>query len=176
MASGAAKRYVDAIIDIAREQNTFKPWQQDIQLINDMVSDEAVLTYLENPSVQADEKRKAVDSIMRDAQPEARKLVHLLIDRRRVGLIPDLAQAFDEALLEEAGVVLVHVTTAEQLDEAGERVVREQLKRVTGQEIEVRWQVNADIIGGIIARIGDEVIDGSVVNQLRRLRARLTAA
>ncbi len=83
---------------------------------------------------------------------------------------------FDEAVLAENGIALVDVTTAEPLDDAGQALVREHLARLLGKNIELRLHVDPEIIGGVVAQYGDQVIDGSVVNQLRRLRARLAAA
>jgi F-type H+-transporting ATPase subunit delta len=83
---------------------------------------------------------------------------------------------FDEAVLAENGIALVDVTTAEELDAAGQELVRAQLGRLLGKNIQLRLHVDPDIIGGVVAKTGDRVIDGSVVNQLRRLRARLAAA
>ncbi|MDQ3346081.1 MAG: ATP synthase F1 subunit delta, partial [Chloroflexota bacterium] len=100
----------------------------------------------------------------------------MLIERRRTGIIPDLAALFDEAVLADKGIALVDVTTAEPLDDAGQDLVREHLGRLLGKRIELRLHEDPDIIGGFIARAGDQVIDGSVVHQLRRLRARLAAA
>jgi len=176
MASGSAKRYVQAVVELAREEGSFDAWQRDLNVLRAAVSDSEVRAFLENPSVPGSDKVMAVDSVMTDAQPEARNLAHILIERRRTGIIQDLALLFDEAVLAEKGIALVDVTTAEPLDEAGQTLVREHLARLLGKSIELRLHEDPDIIGGFVARSGDQVIDGSVVNQLRRLRARLAAA
>jgi F-type H+-transporting ATPase subunit delta len=176
MASGSAKRYVQAVVELAREQGTFAAWQRDLHTLRAVVSDSGVRTFLDNPSVQVGNKIKAVDAVLTEAQPEARNLAHMLIERRRTGIIPDLADLFDEAVLAENGVALVDVTTAEPLDDEGQALVREHLSRLLGKRVELRLREDPTIIGGFVARSGDQVIDGSVVNQLRRLRARLAAA
>lgn len=176
MASGSAKRYVQAVVELAREQESFDAWQRDLNVLRAVVSDANVRAFLGNPSVQVSDKVKAVDAVMTDAQPEARNLAKLLIERRRTGIIQDLADLFDEAVLAERGIALVDVTTAEPLDEAGQELVREHLARLLGKTIELRLHEDPDIIGGFVARAGDRVIDGSVVNKLQRLRARLAAA
>ncbi len=176
MASGSAKRYVQAVVELAREKGSFDAWQRDLGSLRAVVSDAGVRSFLENPSVKLGDKINAVDSVMADAQPEARNLAHMLIERRRTGIIQELADSFDEAVLTENGIALVDVTTAEPLDEAGQDLVREHLGRLLGKRIELRLHEDPEIIGGFVARAGDQVIDGSVVNQLRRLRARLAAA
>jgi F-type H+-transporting ATPase subunit delta len=99
----------------------------------------------------------------------------MLIEGRRLKLLPDIAQLFREAVMAHKGVVMVDVTTADALDDAGKELVRERLKSIVGKDVELRLHVDQSIIGGIVARIGDQVIDGSVVNQLRRLRVRMSA-
>jgi F-type H+-transporting ATPase subunit delta len=176
MASGSAKRYVQAVVELAREQGSFDPWQRDLNVLRAMVGDSDFRAFLENPSIQSSDKIKAVDAVMTEAQPEARNLAHLLIERRRTGIIEDMALLFEEAVLAENGIALVDVTTAEPLDDAGQELVREHLSRLLAKTIELRLHEDPDIIGGFVARAGDQVIDGSVVNKLRRLRARLAAA
>jgi F-type H+-transporting ATPase subunit delta len=176
MASGSAKRYVQAVVELAREQGTWDAWQQDLGVLRAAVNDHDVRVFLENPSVQESSKIAALDAVLATARPEARNLARILVRRRRTGIIQDLAELFDEAVLSEKGIALVDVTTAEPLDTAGQALVREHLARLLGKkDIELRLKTDPSIIGGIVAQYGDQVIDGSVVNQLRRLRARLAA-
>ena len=175
MASSAARRYTQAITELAQENGTFDAWQRDLHAIKALVSDTEVENYLQNPSVQDAQKLKAIDSVVTDMQPDALRLLHMLIEGRRLKLVPDIAELFDEAVLEHNGVVLVDVTTADALDDAGKELVRERLKSIVGKDVELRLHLDPSIIGGIVARIGDQVIDGSVVTQLRRLRAQMNA-
>jgi F-type H+-transporting ATPase subunit delta len=175
MASSAARRYTQALKEIAQETNSFDAWQRDLGTLNALVSDPEVNAFLTSPGVQDAEKLAAVDAVLTDLQPEARTLFHMLIERRRLSLLPDIADLFDEAVLEARGVVLVDVTTADVLDDAGKELVRERMKSIVGKDVELRLHTDASMIGGIVARIGDQVIDGSVLSQLRRLRASLNA-
>lgn len=176
MASGATKRYVQAIVEIARETQSFDAWERDLQRLGAMASDQQVAAFLQNPSVQNANKKKAVDVVLKDAQPEARTLAHLLIERQRTGIIPDLVDAFNQAALAEKGIVMADVTTAEPLDATMQAAVRERIGQLVGKKVELRMHVDPEIIGGLIARVGDEVIDGSVQARLRRLRTRLKAS
>lgn len=176
MASGSAKRYVQAVIELARENGSFDVWQRDLGTLGSLVSDEEVRTFLENPSIQSSAKVRAVDSVLQNAQAETRNLLHLLIERRKVNLIPEIVRLFDEAVLSERGIVLVDVTTADSLNEAGQDLVRRELSRMLGKEIQLRLHQDPEILGGFVARAGDQVIDGSVIQQLRLLRTRLSAA
>lgn len=176
MASGSAKRYVQAVVELAREKGSFDTWQRDLAKLDSLVSDEEVRVYLENPSIQSSAKVRAVDAVLQDAEPEVRNLFHMLIERRKVDLIPEIVRRFDEAVLAERGIALVDVTTADPLNEAGQDLVRRELSRLLGKDIELKLHVDPEIIGGFVARAGDQVIDASVLQQLRRLRTRLVAA
>lgn len=175
MASSAAKRYTQALTEIAQESNTFDAWQRDLDTLAAIVSDEEVLNYFQSPSVQDEQKLKTADAVLADAQPEARTLLRMMIERRRLRLLPEIAELFAEEALAAKGIVMVDVTTADALDDAGEQLVRERLKGIVGKEVQLRLHTDANIIGGIVARIGDQVIDGSVQNQLRRMRATMNA-
>lgn len=176
MASGAAKRYVQALVEIARENQSFDAWQRDLDRLVQMSSDERVSYFLQNPSVQNTEKKQAVDVVLADAQPEARHFAYLLIERRRTGIIPEVATAFDEAVLAEKGIVMADVTTAEPLSDELQAEVRERIGQLVGKTVELRLHTDPEIIGGLIAQVGDQVIDGSVQTRLRRLRTRLRAS
>lgn len=176
MASGSAKRYVQAVVELAREKGSFDTWQRDLAKLASLLSDAEVRTFLENPSIQSSAKVGAVDAVLQDAEPEVRNLLHMLIERRKVDLIPEIVRRFDEAVLAERGIVLVDVTTADALNESGQDLVKRELSRLLGKDIELNLHVDPEIIGGFVARASDQVIDGSVLQQLRRLRARLVAA
>lgn len=176
MATGSAKRYVQAVVELARDGGSFDAWQRDLDMLRDLVSDAQVREYLQNPGVQASRKFASLEDSLAQVSPEARNLAHILIEQHRVTLIPEIAERFEEAVRAEQGIMLVDVTTADPLDDEGQRLVKQHLKRILGKEIELRLTEDPGIIGGFIARAGDQVIDGSVTNQLRRLRARLAPA
>lgn len=176
MASGAAKRYAQAVFGLAREKGNFDQWQADLARLDAIVSDERASRYLESPNASVSEKLKFLDAALAENSTEARNLAHLLLHRQRLDIVPEMVRIFQEEVLAERGIAIAEVTTAEPLDERAQAVVRNQLRQLVGKEIELRTRVDPAIIGGIIARVGDQLIDGSVINQLRRLRARLAAA
>jgi F-type H+-transporting ATPase subunit delta len=175
MASGAAKRYAQAVFSLAKERGTIDRWLDDLARLNDLMGEPRAVEYLMSPAVDEADKIKLVDSVLANAQPEARNLAHLLIERQRVLIIPDLAQLYGAAVLEERGIAIAEVTTAEPLGQREQEMVRAQLSKLVGKSVQLRTNVDPSIIGGVIARVGDQLIDGSVINQLRRLRARLAA-
>jgi F-type H+-transporting ATPase subunit delta len=175
MASGAAKRYAQAVFSLAKDNSTLDKWLDDLANLNDLVSDPDAGRALTSPAVSEREKFALVDQVLATSQKEAKNLAHLLIQRGRVEAIPDIAQLFGAAVLQERGIVIAEVTTAEPLGPAEQAMVQRQLSRMIGKNVQLRLTTDPTIIGGVVARVGDQLIDGSVLNQLRRLRTRLAA-
>jgi F-type H+-transporting ATPase subunit delta len=90
-------------------------------------------------------------------------------------MLHEIADAFDLAIDERLGVVRAEVTSAEPLDNAQRDRIQEELTRVAGKQARCEFSVNPDLIGGVVARIGSTVYDGSVRSQLENLRERLIA-
>jgi F-type H+-transporting ATPase subunit delta len=110
-----------------------------------------------------------------EADPDVLHLIYLLTERGRIGNLPRVAEEFIEMANREQGIVVASVTTAIPLDEKGQKDVEERIKRLSGaKRVEVRNQVDPSIIGGIVARIGDELYDGSVRTQLAQIAERIS--
>jgi F-type H+-transporting ATPase subunit delta len=176
VASGAAKRYAQAVFELAKEQGTLDRWSNDLAILDSLASDPEVMAFFASPKQSEAEKLDVIDRALADSQPETRRLGQMLVRRRRLAIIPDLVQAFNESVLKESGIAVADVTTAVPLDATEEEMVKAQLKSMIGQEIELRTHVDPSIIGGLVVRIGDNLIDGSVSDRLRRLHERLAAA
>ena len=175
MASGAAKRYAQAVFELAKEQGTLDRWTDDLAILDALAGDPATMSFFTSPKHSEAEKLDLIDRALADSQAETRRLGQMLVRRRRLPIIPDLVQAFNELVLKESGIVVANVTTAVPLDAAAETMVKAQLKAIVGQEIELRTHVDPSIIGGLVARVGDNLIDGSVSDRLRRMHERLAA-
>ncbi|HEV2527304.1 MAG TPA: F0F1 ATP synthase subunit delta [Thermomicrobiales bacterium] len=176
MARNAARRYAEAIVALARETGSFELWDRDLRRLADSLRDEQTARFLVNPGMPVAEKRKALELILGDGQLEAHNLVRILMENRRLPLLPDIYDVFSEAWLAEQGIVVAHVTTAEPVSADDERLIRQRLTDMTGRKIELRLRVDPELIGGLVARIGDTVLDGSVQSKLRALRQRLNVA
>ncbi len=176
MASTVARRYAQAVFEIARDTNSFDAWDRDLSILNAVMSDPVTRGFLISPKNAESDKRALLDKALEASQPEAKRLTSLLLDRRRLEAVPEIYEQYLSLLLKEKGIVIADVTTAVPLDAAGESMIQKQLSELIGKEVEVRTQVDPAIIGGMVARIGDNLIDGSVSNQLRRLHERLTTS
>lgn len=176
MASGAAKRYAQAVIGLAKERGTLEAWHADLALLNSLTGESGPLSYFANPGVDLAQKRSMLDRLLATSQPEARNLAMMLLERGRLEIVPQLFELFEEGMRAEQGIVVAEVTTADPLGPEEQAMVRDRLAAMLGKRVELRTKVDPEIIGGIIARVGDLLIDGSVISRLRRLRARLAAS
>lgn len=176
MATTVARRYAQAVFEIARDSQSFDAWERDLSVLNAIMTDPVTRNYLVSPKTAAADKQALVDKAMESAQPEAKRLADLLLERRRMNSVPEIYEQYQSLLLKEKGIVIADVTTAVPLDASGEAMIQKQLSELIGKEVEVRAQVDPAIIGGMVARIGDNLIDGSVSNQLRRLHERLVSS
>jgi F-type H+-transporting ATPase subunit delta len=176
LASSAATRYAQAVFSLGKERGTLDVWQSDLTDLATITGDSRVSSYLSNPSVTADTKLATLEaSLPSTVQPELRNLAKLLVVRGRTDLIPQIREIFEDQVRTERGITVAQVTTSEPLTADEEELVREKLAALTGNTIEITSTVDPDIIGGIVVRIGDQVIDGSVRNKLERMRTRLVA-
>jgi F-type H+-transporting ATPase subunit delta len=171
---GVGKRYAEAIFDLATTPESREYWLSTLRTLADAVQDDETRAFFNNPAVSAQAKGNALSSVMPGGiNDEARNLARMLIQRRRFDLIPSILEALEELALRSRGIAIADVTTAVPLTEQQQSEVRAQLSRIVGSEVEIRARVDLSIVGGIVARIGDQLIDGSVRTQLRELRATL---
>ncbi len=130
--------------------------------------------FLMSPNVTQAQKRKAIESLLPDPdQAAARNLAIMLIERRRFDIIPLLLEVYREFVLESRGIVIADVTTAVEMTTDERELVSEGLASIVGRDVVIRAVVDPDIIGGMVARVGDRLVDGSVISQLNRLKLRI---
>ena len=134
---------------------------------------------LANPAIPPAQKRAVVEQLLaqsRIASPMVGKLLLLLADRDRLALLPDIAAAYQERLMEHAKVVRAEVITAVELPRDRVAALQQGLAQATGRQVQLETRVDPSIIGGAIARVGSTVYDGSVTRQLEKMKEALTTA
>ena len=169
----AAKRYAQAAFDIAREKNEFDRWAQDLQAIVDFVAMPGVLDIVGSSRVPSEVKARLLDSGLAEVSPLGSNLAHLLVEKGRIGLAEQVRDEYQRLLDEHRGVAKAVVITAVPLSEDEGQAVVKRLKELTGKEIVLEARVEPEILGGLVARVGDRLIDGSTRSQLLDLRNRL---
>jgi len=168
-----ARRYAQAVFEIALEKKELERWQSDLQKIVEAVSDDTVLAALENPKFKFDDKSKLLAKSLGDINPLALNLVRMLIARAGVGMIVGIAEEYERLLNEYYGIQTARVTTAVPLDDKDKQKLAENLGAIMGKKVEVKSEVDPEIIGGIIARINGKLLDGSTRSKLIALKREL---
>ncbi len=172
----AARRYAQAIFAIAMERGSFDRWLDDIESIAALMADPAANALLTRSNVPFDEKTKLVERALNGADPLALNLAKLLVRKRRTPLTPFIAKALREMIDAERGIAHAQVRTAVELSAPERESLVRRLSEITGRQVTVDLQVDPEIIGGIVARVGDQIIDGSARGKLIALRRRLQEA
>ncbi len=172
----AARRYAQAIFDIAKDAGNLDRWLSDLKVLSGVFGSPNAIAALEDPKVTEDDRRRVVYShLPREVvDPLAINLVLLLVRRNRLALLPRIVETFQEMYNREKGIVVADVTTAVPLDEAHQQRVAAQLSRITGKTVQLRVHHDPRILGGLITRIGDELIDASLATRLASLAERLS--
>jgi F-type H+-transporting ATPase subunit delta len=131
---------------------------------------------LVNPAVPVPRKRATVAELAArvNLSPMVGKLLLLLADRDRLVLLPDLLAAYRERLLDHLQIVRAEVTTAVPLPVDRVKAVEQSLAHVTGRTVMLDARVDPAIVGGVVARVGSTVYDGSIVAQLAKMKKALT--
>ena len=176
----AALRYARALLDVAvKEQADLERIERDLAAFGALFSDHPALAKaLLNPAVPVPRKRAAVAEIVEKMQPPPilGKLLVLLAERDRLVLLPDLLASYRDRLLDYRNVVRAELTTATPLTEARTGAIEQQLRHATGRTVALHTRTDPGIVGGVIARIGSTVYDGSITRQLERMKERLVAS
>jgi len=179
--SGVAARYADALADVVTARGSaLKPQEA----LGELRAFEAVLrtsadlkNALVSPAVPASRK-KAVAARIGEAlgmSRIARNFLFVLIDHRRIAGLAEILQIFEQKLDERLGYASAQVVSARELTEAQRGALSAELEKLAGKRIRMRVSVDEKLIGGVVARIGSTVYDGSVRGRLRSLERRLTA-
>jgi F-type H+-transporting ATPase subunit delta len=169
----AAKRYAQAAFEVALERGTLDRWANDLELITAVMGDDRVLALLVNTKVPLAERYRLLEATLEGIDPQAMNLAKLLVAKGRAGLAPQIAEAYRGLADEHAGVAHATVVTAVPLSDAERQAVEEKLGEMTGKKVIAHTEVEPSIVGGLVARIGDKVIDGSTHGKLLALRRSL---
>jgi F-type H+-transporting ATPase subunit delta len=174
--AGAAKRYGQAAFDVATEHGLMDQWETDFAMISDVLKDPGTMEYFQSPAVRRSSKEETLARMLpNENQVLLRNLLLLLLERRRFNQVHDVAAVFQELVLAQRGIAVARVVTAIELTEEEQQLVKNRLSEILGKQVEILTQVNPEILGGIVAQIGDDLFDGSVRTQLDTLKRRLSA-
>ena len=172
-----ARVYARALFDAAREAHVVEPVGRDLgDFVAALAASASLRDVLANPQVEASAKQRVLVEITREGQPLVANTLQLLLERDRFGLVAELREAYEALAATEADLVKVEVTSAMELTAAAREKITARVAEAAGRRVELAARVDPDIIGGLVLRVGDVIVDGSVQARIRQLRRRLATA
>jgi F-type H+-transporting ATPase subunit delta len=168
-------RYARALLDVVAHRGDPERVQQEVDGFAEVFRSPELAGVCSSPAVPLASKRAIVEALIAKAAPSApvRNLLLMLADRNRLTLVPGIAAAYTERLLEFRQVVRVELTTAVALPADRTQEFEHRLAAATGRRVSMTTTIDPALIGGAVARIGTTVYDGSVASQLARIKERL---
>jgi F-type H+-transporting ATPase subunit delta len=171
-----ARRYAQAVFEIALEQKELERWQSDLQKIVGAMADTDFLAAMESPKIRFDDKSRLIKVRLGDIGPLALNLVSLLIVRNGIGMIGEIAGEYQRLLDAYYGIQKAEVVTAVPIDDKDREKLAENLGALVDSKIVVESRVDPEILGGVIARVGGKLLDGSTRSKLVALKRELVGA
>jgi F-type H+-transporting ATPase subunit delta len=178
LTGAASSRYAAALADVALKQQNADRVKADLgEFVEAFLSSADLRNFLETPAVGREAKQKVIEKIAErmDLTPAVRNFVHLLVDHQRTELLREIRQAFDSELNARLGIAEADVSSARELGAGEKQQLTAALEQRTGKKIEARFREDKSLVGGAVVRVGSTVYDGSVREQLTRLREQLEA-
>jgi F-type H+-transporting ATPase subunit delta len=175
-----ARRYAGALFDVGHQRGTLDRLEDELRTLRDLVASNRDLKKLfESALIAPQKKRAVVDALVHlinaadGLSGEMQRLLQLLADRDRLHLVDEIAEIFEERLMAHRREVRAELTSAIPLQDAARHSLTKALSHATGGRVTLTEKVDQSMIGGVTARVGSVVFDGSVTTHLERLRQRL---
>jgi F-type H+-transporting ATPase subunit delta len=171
----APRRYAEAAFEIALRDDSVEPWRAELDLAAAALDDADLGETLANPALPLRQREEIVQGVFADLGDPVRNLILLLLRRSRIRQLPRVAAEFRRLDDKRNNIVHATATSAAPLDDTELRAITARLEQMSGSEVALQTAVDPDLIGGVVVRIGDRLIDGSVRGRLERLRNQLAA-
>jgi F-type H+-transporting ATPase subunit delta len=171
-----ARRYAQAVFEIALKAKELDRWQSDLRKIVSVVDDTEFMAVMESPRLHFGDKARLISERLEGLKPLALNLVLLLVSRNRLGMIGEIADDYQQRLDSYRGIESAEVITAVPLDDKDKLKLAEHLGAIVGKKVVLKSRVAPELIGGIVARIGGKLLDGSTRSKLADLKKELVGA
>jgi F-type H+-transporting ATPase subunit delta len=172
----AARRYAEAAFEVAQRDDALEAWRTELDAAASIVADERVGRMLANPALPLDQRIEMARSILgKTVSKPVLNLIGLMLRRGRIHELPRLASEFRRLDNARQGITEATAVSAAPLTQDEIRALTERLEAMTGGRVELEVQVDPDLLGGLVVRVGDRMIDGSVRGRLERLRNQLVS-
>jgi F-type H+-transporting ATPase subunit delta len=170
----APRRYAEAAFQLATRDGSIETWRRELEQAG-AATDGQLMDVLANPALPLDERLEAANRVFANLGQSVRNLIFLLVRRHRIEQLPRVVAEFIRLDERRQGIVHANATSAAPLTDLEVKALTARLEQMTGGRIALETEVDAALLGGLIVRVGDRLIDGSVRGRLERLRNQLAA-
>jgi F-type H+-transporting ATPase subunit delta len=172
----AARRYAEAAFEVAMRDNTVETWRSELDSAAAVIAEERIGRALNNPSIPLETRTQTAEATFGPmVSRPVLNLIGLLLRRGRIEELPRLAAEFRRLDDERQGITNATATSASALTSDEVRALTQRLEQFTGGRVQLDVQVDPSLLGGVVVRVGDRLIDGSVRSRLERLRNQLVS-
>jgi F-type H+-transporting ATPase subunit delta len=172
----AARRYAEAAFEVALGENQLDGWRDDLATAADILGRPEVGPIVSSPAVPLAQRQALVAALLEGrVRPGALRLVNLIVQRGRVSALPRVAEDFVRLLNAHRGVVMATVTSAVPLTADETAAIQSRVEAMAGATVDLRSEVDPDLLGGLTVQVGDRLLDASIRGRLERLRDQLHA-
>ncbi|HEV8138284.1 MAG TPA: ATP synthase F1 subunit delta, partial [Pyrinomonadaceae bacterium] len=168
--------YASALADVTLERGEAKDVQRELEQWEELLqSNPALQEVFRNPTIALDKKRAVLNKLIERAKPRptTTNFLKVLLQNQRLTELPEINRKLTDILDERAGMVAAIVTTARPVPGDIQQSLEQRLTTVTQKKVRLNFKQDADLIGGLVTRIGSTVYDGSVRNQLQLMKERM---
>ncbi|MDB9311843.1 ATP synthase F1 subunit delta [Spirulina sp. CS-785/01] len=171
ISSEIAEPYAQALMSLAQTHDLTETFGRDFRDLGQLLDDSPELQdFIANPVISDNDKKEILGRIMGDSNHYLMNFLMLLIDKRRIVFLRPIVEQYLALLRDLNNVVLAEVTSTRELNDEQRRNIEDRVKGMTGaQGVEIKTTIDPDIIGGVIIKVGSQVIDASLRGQLRRI-------
>ncbi|MEA2340525.1 MAG: F-type H+-transporting ATPase subunit delta [Solirubrobacteraceae bacterium] len=172
-----AQVYARSVFEVAKERGTLDAVREQLGQFADALDENRDLaTFFFSPYFSTKEKEDALDRLLEDADPALVNLLKVLIENHRMPAIFRIRRELDRLWEEENKRLPVQITSAVPLDDATVERVGREIGEQTGRHVELTTNVDPDVLGGIVLRVGNQILDASIRNRLDQLRRQVAKA
>jgi F-type H+-transporting ATPase subunit delta len=172
--STIARPYAQAIFELAHEQSKLQQWSDMLQLAAQVAADDNIQAIMGNTSVTKAQLTELFLSVCgNNLTDEGVNLIKLLVENRRLSVLPEIAQQFETLKAEAEKTIEAEVISAFEVSAEHQKLLQQQLKKRLGREVSLTCRVDESLLGGAVIKAGDTVIDGSTLGQIRKLSIQL---
>ena len=171
-----ARRYARAIIEVGTEHGNLDRMGGELRsLAHAMKESPELVSSLTNPAIRRADRRRVIDALLQriGASPETRNLIYILLDGERLASLASISREVDAMIEARSGRISAEVTSARPLGADEVAQITTALEKLSGKRVTVTRREDPSLLGGVVAKVGDTVYDGSLRTQLRSLRDEL---